>query len=235
MELNVSRAQKKSNPRIRIIGTSHISEQSVTEIKKVVAEFKPDIVAVELDSQRYSALMSKRRRKMNLRNALKLGLFGFLFYIIGSISQKILGKKTGQQPGIDMKTGILEAKKAGAKVALIDRDIAITLYRLSKKVPAKEKSKLVFYLLFGGFSKNKINLDLWKVPKDKLVHKLISELSHKFPGFYRVLVAERDTYMQNQVQLISHKFPDSKLLIIIGAGHKEKMKKFVSKLINTNN
>ena len=33
---------------------------------------------------------------------------------------------------------------------------------------------------------------------------------------------------------ISHKFPDSKLLIIIGAGHKEKMKKFVSKLINTN-
>ena len=35
MELNVSRAQKKSNPRIRIIGTSHISEQSVTEIKKV--------------------------------------------------------------------------------------------------------------------------------------------------------------------------------------------------------
>jgi len=165
---------------------------------------------------------------------LKLGLFGFLFYIIGSISQKFLGKKTGQQPGIDMKTGILEAKKSGAKVALIDRDISITLYRLSKKVPAREKSKLVFYLLFGGFSKNKINLDLTKVPKDKLVHKLISELSHKFPGFYRVLVSERDTYMQNQVRLISHKFPDSKLLIIIGAGHKEKMKKFVSKLINTN-
>ena len=35
-------------------------------------------------------------------------------------------------------------------------------------------------------------------------------------------------------KLISQKFPDSKLLIIIGAGHKEKMKKFVSKLINTN-
>ncbi|MDP6845409.1 MAG: TraB family protein [Candidatus Nanoarchaeia archaeon] len=234
MKLNVSRSEKKSNSKIRIIGTSHISEQSVDEIKKTVAEFKPDIVAVELDSQRYAALMSRRRRKLKLRSALKLGFFGFLFYIVGSISQKILGKKTGQQPGIDMKTGILEAKKSGAKVALIDRDISETLYRLSKKVPAREKSKLVFYLLFGGFSKNKINLDLSKVPKDKLVHKLISELSHKFPGFYRVLVAERDTYMQNQVQLIAHKFPDSKLLIIIGAGHKEKMKKFVSKLINTN-
>jgi len=220
--------------KIKVLGTSHISQQSVDQIKNTIKEFKPDIVAVELDPQRYQAIMSKVRRKIKLRNALKLGLFGFLFYIIGSISQKILGKKTGQQPGIDMKTGILEAKKVGAKVALIDRDISITLYRLSKKVPLKEKSKLVFYLLFGGFSKNKINLDLTKVPKDKLVHKLISELSHKFPGFYRVLVAERDTYMQNQVQLISRKFPDSKILIVIGAGHKEQMKKFVSKLINRN-
>jgi pheromone shutdown-related protein TraB len=220
--------------KIKVLGTSHISQESVDQIKNTIKEFKPNIVAVELDRQRFRAIMSKVRRKMKLRHALKLGLFGFLFYIIGSISQKVLGKKTGQQPGIDMKTGIIEAKNAGAKIALIDRDISITLYRLSKRVPLKEKSKLVFYLLFGGFSKNKIDLDLTKVPKDKLVHKLISELSHKFPGFYRVLVSERDTYMQNQVRLISHKFPDSKLLIIIGAGHKEKMKKFVSKLININ-
>jgi pheromone shutdown-related protein TraB len=220
--------------KIKVLGTSHISQESVDQIKNTIKEFKPDIVAVELDLQRAQAIMSKVKRKMKLGNAMKLGLFGFLFYIIGSISQKVLGEKTGQQPGVDMKTGIVEAKKAGAKVALIDRDISITLYRLSKRVPLREKSKLVFYLLFGGFSKNKINLDLTKVPKDKLVHKLISELSHKFPGFYRVLVAERDTYMQNQVQLISRKFPESKILIIIGAGHKEKMKKFVSKLINTN-
>ncbi len=220
--------------KIKIIGTSHISQQSVKEIKETVKEFKPTIVAVELDKQRFHAIMSKRRRKMNLRNALKLGLFGFLFYIIGSISQKVLGKKTGQEPGIDMKTGILEAKKNDAKVALIDRDISITLYRLSRKVPMREKSKLVFYLLFGGFSKNKINIDLRKVPKDQVVHKLISELSHKFPGFYKVLVAERDTYMQNQVELITKKFPDAKLLIIVGAGHKRKMQNFVNKLINTN-
>lgn len=220
--------------KIKIIGTSHISQQSVDEIKAVVKEFKPTIVAVELDAQRYHAIMSRRRRKMKLRNALKLGLFGFLFYIIGSISQKVLGKKTGQQPGIDMKTGILEAKKSDAKVALIDRDISVTLYRLSKKVPMREKSKLVFYLLFGGFSKNKINIDLRKVPKDQVVHKLISELSHKFPGFYKVLVAERDIYMQNQVELITKKFPDAKLLIIVGAGHKKKMQNFVNKLINTN-
>ena len=72
--------------KIKVLGTSHISQESVDQIKNTIKEFKPDIVAVELDLQRFQAIMSKRRRKMNLRNALKLGLFGFLFYIIGSIS-----------------------------------------------------------------------------------------------------------------------------------------------------
>ena len=63
---------------------------------------------------------------------------------------------------------------------------------------------------------------------------MIGELSHKFPNFYRVLVAERDKYMQNQIKLITTQYPDSKLLIVIGAGHKEKMQKFVKKLTNTN-
>ena len=133
-----------------------------------------------------------------------------------------------------MKTGILEAKNIGAKRALIDRDIGITLRRLSKTVPVPEKLKLVFYLIFGSFGGGKVTFDLQKVPKDKLVHKLINELSHKFPNFYRVLVSERDKYMQNQIKLITAQYPDSKLLIVIGAGHKEKMKKFVKKLTNTN-
>ena len=38
--------------KIKIIGTSHISKQSVSEIKKAMIEFKPDIVAIELDAQR---------------------------------------------------------------------------------------------------------------------------------------------------------------------------------------
>ena len=219
---------------IKVIGTSHISQQSVSEIKKTISEFKPDIVAIELDVHRFKALMSKRKRRLNLKTAAKLGFFGFVFYLIGSISQKILGRRTGQEPGIDMKTGIVEAKKSGAKVALIDQDISKTLNRLSKTVPVPEKIKLVFYLLFGGFLGEKANFDLRKVPKDKIVQKLIRELSHKFPNFYRVLVSERDKYMQNQVRLINKKFPDAKLLIVVGAGHKSKMQKFIEKLTHTN-
>jgi pheromone shutdown protein TraB len=173
---------------IKIVGTSHISKDSVKEIKHQISEFKP-------------------------------------------ISQKVLSRKVGSKPGIDMRAAIIEAKKSDAKVALIDQDISITLRNLSKQVPFPEKLKLFGYILFGSFvGKKRIAFDLKSVPKDALIKTLVSELKHKFPNFYKVLVEDRDKYMQKQVKVISEKFPKSKILVIVGAGHKSSLIKFVSKL-----
>ena len=216
---------------IRIVGTSHISKDSVIEIKQQISEFKPDIVCVELDVYRYKTLFHKVKSKIKISMVRKLGVFGFLFYLLGSISQKFLGKRIGSKPGIDMRTAIIEAKKNGAKVALIDQDISITLRNLSKNVPFIEKLKLFGYVLFGGLiSRNKISFDLKSVPKEAIVKKLVLEMKHKFPKFYKALVSDRDKYMQNQIKLIVEKFPDSKILVIVGAGHKSSLKKFVTKL-----
>ena len=216
---------------IKIVGTSHISKDSVKEIKHQISEFKPDIVCVELDVHRYKSLFNKTTRKIKLSQISKLGLFGFLFYLIGSISQKVLSRKVGSKPGIDMRAAIIEAKRSGAKVALIDQDISITLRNLSKQVPFPEKLKLFGYVLFGSFvGKKRIEFDLKSVPKDALIKTLVSELKHKFPNFYKVLVEDRDKYMQKQVKVISEKFPKSKILVIVGAGHKSSLIKFVSKL-----
>ena len=216
---------------IKIVGTSHISKDSVKEIKYQISEFKPDIVCVELDVHRYKSLFNKTTRKFKLSQISKLGLFGFLFYLIGSISQKVLSRKVGSKPGIDMRAAIVEAKRSDAKVALIDQDISITLRNLSKQVPFPEKLKLFGYVLFGSvIGKKRIEFDLKSVPKDALIKTLVSELKHKFPNFYKVLVEDRDKYMQKQVKVISEKFPKSRILVIVGAGHKSSLIKFVSKL-----
>jgi len=217
--------------KIKIIGTSHISKDSVNEIKNQINDFKPDIVCVELDVHRYKSLFQKTRGKFKLAQISKLGLFGFLFYIIGSISQKVLSRKVGSKAGIDMRAAIIEAKRNDVKVALIDQDISITLRNLSKRVPFPEKMKLFAYVLFGGFiSKKRIKFDLKSVPKDAVVKTLVSELKHKFPNFYKVLVEDRDKYMQKQVKVLSENFPKSKMLVVVGAGHKSSLIKFVSKL-----
>ena len=53
---------------IKIIGTSHISKDSVLEIKKQISTFKPDIVCVELDVNRYKSLFHKKSEKIRLSN-----------------------------------------------------------------------------------------------------------------------------------------------------------------------
>ena len=34
---------------LRIVGTAHVSQKSVDEVRAAIDEFKPDVVAIELD------------------------------------------------------------------------------------------------------------------------------------------------------------------------------------------
>ena len=122
-----------------ILGTSHIAKQSLDEVKKYIEEEKPDVIAIELDSKRLPALMSKAPRKIQLRAIRQIGLKGFVFSLIGAWAEKKLGEYVGVTPGSEMKQAVRLAKKNNMKVALIDQDIEITLRRLSKSLTWKEK------------------------------------------------------------------------------------------------
>ena len=52
-----------SEKNILIVGTSHISQQSIDEIHKYFEEFNPDIIAVELDILRFQSLISKKQKR----------------------------------------------------------------------------------------------------------------------------------------------------------------------------
>jgi pheromone shutdown protein TraB len=41
---------------IRLVGTAHVSAQSVEDVKKAIDEWHPDMIAVELDLARFEAL-----------------------------------------------------------------------------------------------------------------------------------------------------------------------------------
>ena len=46
---------------LRLLGTAHIATASVEAVRQQIAEYQPDIVAVELCKSRYDALVSDRR------------------------------------------------------------------------------------------------------------------------------------------------------------------------------
>jgi len=205
-----------------IIGSSHISKQSINEIKKAFEEIAPDIVAVELDNNRIHALFAKKQGKPSIYDIKRVGLKGFIFALIGSWASKKLGKIVGVSPGDEMKTAITMAKEKNLKVALIDQDIEITLKRFSKSLSWKERWNFVADIFNAVVLRKKeplLNFDLSKVPDNKLIEMMISKLKQRYPNIYKVLIEERNYFMARKLKNLLSNYPDKKILAVMGAGH----------------
>ncbi|MEM4247818.1 MAG: TraB/GumN family protein [Candidatus Nanoarchaeia archaeon] len=205
---------------VEILGTSHIARQSIIAIRNKIVEFKPDIIAVELDKYRLPYLFEPRS-KLRLQDIARLGFMGFLFNAIGGWLQKKLGEKVGLMPGADMRAAIKAAQFAKIPVALIDRPIMITMQRLSTEMGFWEKLKFISYLISGFIMPPPkwLKIDLSTAPEEKMVARMTFELRHKFPTIYRILVKERNEYMAKQIHLLISENPDKKILVVVGAGH----------------
>lgn len=215
---------------IKIVGTSHVARQSIEEIKKAFEEFKPEIVALELDLQRAMALMQEQKSRISLLEIRSIGLQGYLFARIGQFFQQRIGQSIGVSPGSEMKTAIKLAKEKNIEIGLIDQPIKKTLKNFSREFGWKEKFRFLADLFFGiFFRKTQMrkfgigNWDLSKVPEDRLVEKLIAQMKERYPGIYRALVDDRNKYMADQLTKISQANPDKRILAIIGAGHKKEV------------
>ncbi len=215
---------------IKIIGTSHIAKQSTREIREKIEQWKPDIVAVELDIARLQALFQKEQN-IRLRDIWTLGFFGFVFAKVGSWLQKSLGKRVGIMPGTDMKIAVIEARKIKAKIYLIDRPLLLTLQRLSKNMPVWEKLRLVWYILFGSlYPENRKllkHINLAKVPSEEVIERMVRDLRAKFPAMYRILIEERNNYMAKRLLRIKKYFPREEILAVVGAGHLKSLKEML--------
>lgn len=221
--------------RLIILGTSHVAKESKKEIKKVFAEFMPDIIAIELDRQRFSALQQNLKSKLAITDIKYLGVTGFLFAVIGKFLQKRIGNSVGMNPGEEMMLGATLAKNNKLPLGLIDQDIRITLKNLSKRVKFSEKMKMVLDVFRAPFMKQeKITVDLNKVPPAELITKLMTQLKDRYPGFYKALVDDRNKHMAKKLFILLKNNPDKKILAIVGAGHKEGMEKDLDALIASN-
>ncbi len=195
---------------IIIIGTSHISPESLKVIRNTIKNEKPDCVAVELDPSRYVALI----RKTGSRPP-------GIFLKILAWFQKELGKLTGISPGREMMKAIEVSKKEKIPVYLIDQNFLITVKEL-QEISFFEKLKLLC-AIFLSIGSNEV--DLRKVPPKKVVKDAIKFLKKHFPEIYRVLVAKRDKYMSEAIKELTRKY--NKILVVVGAGHVEGLKKLL--------
>ena len=217
----------KVNDNIILVGTAHISKDSVEEVKNVIEKYKPDIVAVELCKRRHEAITKKDQWENTPITSLLKSNNAYLMLAQTFLSsiQRRLGKEYGVEPGSEMIAAMTEAKKHNLKVALIDRDISITLKRAWKKMGIREKFRLTWEFLKAilGYDEEELeDLDLKELMNQDVISSMMEEFGEIAPSAATVLIHERDEYIAKKILDESKK---GKVVAVVGAGHIQGIKK----------
>ncbi|MCR5763912.1 MAG: TraB/GumN family protein [Treponema sp.] len=203
---------------IILIGTAHVSEQSVTEVSETIEKELPDTVAIELDEKRYESLKDPDSwRKMDIIKVLR-NKNGFLMLanIVLSSYQKKMGLETGVKPGDEMLSAIKKAEELNIPCSMVDRSISVTLRRAWAKNSLIGKCNLLAALFGAAFSKEEISaeqIENLKVRSE--MDGMMDELSKSMPGVKEVLIDERDRFLASHIWECN----GQKILAVLGAGH----------------
>lgn len=217
---------------IILVGTAHVSEQSVLEVSDAIEKEKPDTVAIELDEKRYESLKDPESwRKMDIIKVLR-NKNGFLMIanIVLSSYQKKMGLETGVKPGDEMLSAIKKAEELKIPCSMVDRPIAVTLRRAWAKNSLIGKCNLLAALLGAAFSKEEITseqIENLKVRSE--MDGMMEELASTMPGVKEVLIDERDRFLASHIW----ECHGNKVLAVLGAGHLNGVIQHLEKLAAT--
>jgi len=221
----------QADSKIVLIGTAHVSEKSVEEVRTVIRNLKPDVVAVELCKGRFDSLEGNAQEaQVPIKDLLSGGkIYYYLIHWLLAHLQKKIGEDMGVRTGAEMLSAIDEAGDIGANIALIDRDIQVTLQRFWGKMKFLEKVKMISSLLGGLIDLGKeddSNLDINHITEPDFVAELVSELRGFAPTAAKVLIDERDAYLAGSI-IEAAEGGNKTVVVVIGAGHKSGVIKYL--------
>ncbi len=202
--------------RLRIVGTAHISSESVELVQRQIEEWGPDIVAVELCPSRMAALTEPE--SLDSEDLLKIIKEGrasmILLQSALAAQQRRMGVASGEKPGAELLAAVNAADDSGIPVEMIDRDVVVTLRRAWRKMGLIEKWIILNALLWEEEDED---VSIEEVLRDSdLLSSMMEEAREIAPRAGEVLIDERDAFLAGRIQQIRGK---GKVLAVIGAGH----------------
>ena len=212
-----------------LLGTAHVSRESVDEVASAVREEAPDRVCIEIDAARHKSLTEKSNwESLNIYRVLK-DRKGFLLLgnLVLSSFQRRIGADLGVNPGEEMLAAITVAQEEGIPFSLVDRQIHTTLRRAWSKASLWGKNKMLAALLGSVFSREKLSGEEIEALKNQgALDNMMGELADYLPAAKSVLIDERDQYIAGNV----FKADGNRLLVVVGAGHVPGIVKWLERL-----
>ncbi|CAL5004890.1 unnamed protein product [Urochloa decumbens] len=216
-----------------ILGTSHLSPESVADVERVLRAVRPDNVVVELCRSRAGIMYVSDASDEPLLKSNMFSLGGAKFF--GAVNRSInLGGQSAlalrlllavfsskissgaNRPfGEEFRAARKVSEDIGAQLVLGDRPIEITLERAWKSLSWDQKTNLVISLFRGITSTD--------TPQDEKSavspYELYQKLSTSYPSLLQPLIHERDMFLAWSLKR-SKAVNKSKIVVgVVGKGH----------------
>lgn len=203
---------------IYLVGTAHVSRESVDDVRKTVEAVKPDTICVELCPARHKAMTQQDTwKKMDIFKIIKEKKTVILLAQLIMMSfYRRLGEQLEVQPGAEMLEGVRLAEQSGANLVLADRDIEITLKRVWGYLGLWNKMKLITHILVSLCMGEEINEELIEnMKKADQLESVMATFAKSFPEVKNRLIDERDIYLSQKIRQANGK----NIVVVVGAGH----------------
>jgi pheromone shutdown protein TraB len=216
--------------RIVFVAVIHTDLESVEQARKIVREVRPDVVAIELDRDRYQQLTSpvsvEETHPLQMTGDSAQDLMQQL-----AILEKSLGEMTGSNIGDEMLAAIEEGRAVGAKIALVDRPMKATIQAMMK-VPLTELYGLTNILpdATKGIEDGEAADILDMLKEEGAVEDIMKQFQTEFPGLTKVLIEERDEYVAKALHFILNDVK-GEIVAVLGAGHIQGVKAALERLL----
>jgi pheromone shutdown-related protein TraB len=110
-------------------------------------------------------------------------------------------------------------------VALVDRDVGITIQRFWSAMGIVDKVRLMAAMVPVAVGSGEEYLDIDNITQEDVVSQMISEFRKVSPSAAQVLVDERDAYIARNLYQLSK---EGKVLAVVGAGHRGGISKYLA-------
>jgi len=243
--LSLENSQSKIAFEITLIGTAHVSRESIIEVKETIHNDKSDLICVELDEGRYASLTEQSSwEKLDMVKVFKEGR-GFLLIanLVLSSFQRRLGSELGVKPGEEMKAALETAQELKIPYALCDREVQITLRRAWARCGLWNKCKLIASLLASALSSEKLSAEeIENLKRRNELEGMMNELAEYLPEVKETLINERDQYLAAKIWSSANAEararnaapgePPLKVTAVVGAGHLAGIKNRIQTIAN---
>jgi len=203
---------------VLLIGTAHVSKESVELVKSVIESEVPDTVCVELCEGRFQTTRRQDHwQNMDIIKVIKeKKVFLLLSNLILAAFQKRMAAKLDIRPGQEMIQAVTSAESVSAEICLADRDVRVTLARTWRQMGLWTRIKLFFQLVLSLGSVDEISAEeVERLKQRDVLESILDELGQSMASVRRTLIDERDQYLAAKIR----QAPGKRIVAVVGAGH----------------